>query len=145
MKLAIIILLSIMPVFCSAQIRYSASLDYSPNFRAKIVSPYCVNGQNAEYSSVMDYGMFRVRIGATYAYKFVSIYFDQHVYMSKARGISFNPVHAEWSVGASVKIYKGIKFEYSHTCLHPILSDNQYAKRSKMYGGCDVFSISYGY
>lgn len=127
------------------QFRPRASIDYFPKFKTRTVIPLCPSTGITEFGSVMDYGNFRVRLGATYTYKFASVYFDQNVYMEKGRNIAFKPLQAEWYAGIKFRIYKGINLSYEHACFHPIITDNSYESRTKFYGGYNMFSISYGY
>lgn len=122
-----------------------ASLDYFPRFYTRTVFPVSAATRVTEGEALMDYGNFRVRLGATYTYKIASVYFDQHVYMTKGRNVAFKPIQAEWYAGMKVKIYKGLTVGYEHACIHPVLCDGSYQSRTKVYGGYNMFSISYGY
>jgi hypothetical protein len=102
---------------------------------------------NPEYSINHEhhYGDFRVRVGGEYKHKKFSAYFDQHVYMDKAAGFTFQPLQAEWYVGASYNIKSKLTVKLEHVCIHPVVSSGTYQYQSRMYGGYNMFSLSYGY
>ena len=51
---------------------------------------------------------------------------------------------AIYEVGVSYNVTDKIKISASHTCYHPIITDDG-KSRSGMFGGGDVITISYGY
>lgn len=136
MKTTIIVLLLILSISVSAQLNPKIAFDYFPN-------NYVVKIAAATSGATNYYGMFRVRVGADYSIKKLTVYFDQKVYMNKASGISFRPMQAEWYVGLRYSVTDKIKIGYEHLCIHPIEAYAVY--HSKVYGGYDVISISYGY
>lgn len=143
-KIIIFMLFFSLPVF--GQLKPKFSFDYfMGNYDIKIVTPILIDENLQEYSAKMDYGNFRVRIGADYEFKHFSVYFDQSIFMNKSKNITFQPLQAEWYAGAKIKIYKKIYFQYEHMCVHPIISNNTFEKQSKIYGGYNMLSISYGY
>jgi hypothetical protein len=142
MKTIIITLFLILSISASAQLNPKIAFDYFP-YKSEIrMANFYAQSGNAAYISHYN-GMFRVRVGADYSIKKFTIYFDQKVYMNKASGVSFRPLQAEWFAGLSYSITAKVKVTYEHLCIHPILTDGK--DQTKIFGGYDVISISYGY
>lgn len=136
MKTTIIVLLLILSISVSAQLNPKIAFDYFPkNYGIKVTTP------SAEI--INYYGLFRVRLGADYTIKKFTVFFNQNVYMNKYSGITFRPLQAEWFAGLSYSITAKVKVTYEHLCIHPILTDGK--SQTKIFGGYDVISISYGY
>lgn len=98
-----------------------------------------------EWETAMTYGTMRVRIGADYTIKRFTAFFDQEVYMNKSQNISFQPLQAVWYAGAKFRIVENVHLKFEHQCIHPVVSNDSYDKQVRMYGGYNMFSISYGY
>lgn len=135
----IIVFLLLVSAQLSAQFTPKASFDY-------FVGGYGIRTTDklTARSSTVSYGNFRIRVGAEYAIKKLSAYFDQNVYANKGADISFSPIQAEWFVGVKFSLTKKINFKYEHLCTHPILSDWNPIE-NRLYGGYDMISVSYGY
>ena len=86
---------------------------------------------------------FMFRTGLDAKYKRITAYYDVKVWASNS-GRSFTPTQAIYEVGVSYNVTDKIKINASHTCYHPIATDNGVA-RGGMFGGGDVITISYGY
>ena len=130
------------------QLKPRAALDYyfgGYNTKA-VITPPAYYGKKEAYI-VMRYGSYRLRIGADYAIKkfpALALTFDQHVYMNRLRGLSFQPKQAEWYVGAKLTVKK-ITFKFEHLCIHAVTGDGSYELQTRLYGGYNMLSVSYGY
>lgn len=144
MKRLFISLAVIAGMSAQAQFKPKAAFDYFPSgYVQKVIMPLSSTTGINQIESVIDYGNFRVRIGAEYQVKKWTAYFDQNIYMEKSSGVSFQPLQAEWFVGVKYEIVKGLVAKYEHLCIHPIQTDNIII--TTVYGGYDMVSISYGY
>ena len=100
MKILFISLAVIAGLSAQAQFKPKAAFDYFPSGHLeKVVMPVSASTGMNGIESVVDYGNFRVRIGAEYQVKKWTAYFDQNIYMEKSSGISFQPLQAEWFAG----------------------------------------------
>ena len=86
---------------------------------------------------------FCFRTGLDAKYKHFTAYYDVKVWASNVKW-QFDPQQVIYAVGVSYQVSDKIKINASHTCYHPIATDNGMA-RGGMYGGGDVITISYGY
>jgi len=128
------------------QLKPRFAVDYFINgYDTKFVKTIIIDDADQEFSTKINNGNFRIRIGANYDFKHFNLYFDQNIYMNKAKNISFQPLQAEWFTGINIKVYKKIRVSYEHLCIHPIISNNTFNSQHKIYGGYNMFSISYGY
>ncbi len=144
MKRLFISLAVIAGMSAQAQFKPKAAFDYFPSgYREKVSMPVSVCTGMNEIESVVDYGNFRVRIGAEYQVKKWTAYFDQNIYMIKSSGISFQPLQAEWFAGVKYEIVKGLVAKYEHLCIHPIQTNG--GIKTGAYGGYNMISIGYGY
>ena len=98
-----------------------------------------------EQSGRYDYHLpnFCFRTGLDARYKKLTAYYGVKVWASNS-GRSFAPTQAIYEVGVSYQVTDKIKINASHTCYHPIVTDNG-VSRGGMFGGGDVITISYGY
>ena len=86
---------------------------------------------------------FMFRTGLDAKYKHFTAYYDVKVWASNSSW-RFTPTQAIYEVGVSYQITDKIKISASHTCYHPIITDDV-KPRGGMFGGGDVITISYGY
>lgn len=148
MKKILLILLSLFSTnLSSAQFKPRASIDYFlEGYNMKVYENIQIPGIGVFENSVISrYGRFRVRIGGEYRIKRLGLYFDQNVYMIKANSIFYRPLQAEWYTGAKFYITNDISIKAEHLCMHPIMSDVLSKNNSRVYGGYNMISISYGY
>jgi hypothetical protein len=146
MKSVILSAVMLFALSTSAQLKPRAAFDYFPRpYTVKVVTPLPATMGITEWESLVSYGSFRVRVGADYTYWRLSAYFDQHVYMNKARDITFQPLQAEWYAGIKFHITGNVLLKFEHLCIHPVVSDRSYHVQTRVYGGYNMFSISYGY
>lgn len=133
----IIVLLLMFPIMAQAQIKLQPKVAMSYGHE-KI---RLVDEQMGRY----DYHLpnFCFRTGLDAKYKKLTVYYDVKVWASNSSW-RFTPTQAIYEVGASYQVADKIKISASHTCYHPIISDNGVA-RGGMFGGGDVVTISYGY
>ena len=98
-----------------------------------------------EFVNRYDYHLpdFMFRTGLDAKYKHFTAYYDVKVWASNSSW-RFTPTQAIYEVGVSYNVTDKIKISASHTCYHPIATDNGVA-RGGMFGGGDVITISYGY
>lgn len=96
------------------------------------------------FSDTFDLGNMRGRMKLTANWKFINLYAESHVYMSKSDGLYFTPRRVDWFTGISVNVNKNIKVSYEHLCIHPVISHRQWVDMMLM-GGYDKFTLSYGY
>lgn len=144
MKRLFISLAVIAGMSAQAQFKPKAAFDYFPTgYRQKVVMPLPASTGMNEIESIVDFGNFRVRIGAEYQIKKVSVYFDQSIYMNKAQNVAFVPLQAEWYAGMKYEIVKGVSLKYEHLCIHPIQTNG--GIKTGAYGGYNMISIGYGY
>jgi len=128
------------------QLKPRASFDYFiGGYSTKNVKSLSTSTGMVEADALMRYGYFRTRIGAEYTVNRLSLYFDNYLYMNKSINISFRPLQSEWYAGIKFKIYNSIHIKYEHLCIHPVISDGSYELQTRLYGGYDMVSISYGY
>lgn len=121
------------------------AFDYMPaSYKIKMSQLISATTGFNNYDMLYKYGTFRVRMGVSFTYNHFEAYADQHIYMQSFTGHAFNPSAAWWFIGAKYSITDKIKIRYEHLCIHPVIYDND-AVMSKMYGGYDLFSISYNY
>lgn len=146
MKNTLLILFLLTTLTASAQRFYpKGSLDYFVGGNELAITQTVIDQTGTTiFEFPFSYGYFRARIGAEFKYRGFSAYFDQKIYMNKSVNISFRPLQAEWYAGISYTIFSKIKLTYEHLCIHPINSGS-YAQPIKLYGGYDMFSISFGY
>ena len=127
-----------------SQLKYRGAFDYFiGGYNTSIKQPSQYN--DFDYNASMNYGNYRIRVGADYKIKKISLFFDQFVYMSKPSGVSFKPVQAEWYAGIRYNITKEIRVEFEHLCIHSVQSNIGYDPQAKQYGGYNMISINYGY
>ena len=86
---------------------------------------------------------FCFRTGLDARYKKLTAYYDVKVW-ARNSGMSFAPTQATYEVGVNYQVTDKIKINASHTCYHPVVTDNGVA-RGGMFGGGDIVTISYGY
>lgn len=135
MKLLLIALLFI-PFSLHAQLKPKFAVSYSTADRIRIIEP---NG----IKSTIHFPSVTFRSGLAYLYKNrFEIFYDQKVWC-EASFCKFSPTQFSFEVGANVILTKDIKLSFSHACYHPILTDG--VNRSKLYGGCEQITLSYGY
>ena len=98
-----------------------------------------------DYGYRCDYHMpnFMFRTGLEARYKKLSVYYDTKIWCSSS-GRRFSPEQSIFEVGVSYQITDKIKISASHTCSHPLITDNG-KFHDGIYGGGDVITISYGY
>lgn len=120
------------------------AVDYFTNYRILIQTPASITSGALVKESDFAYGNYRVRIGCSFDYKKLSIYFDQNTYMSKGHNIAFSPSLYEWFTGIQYKFTDKIMLKYEHLCMHPTQDYNK-PMRTQLFGGYNMFSISYGY
>jgi hypothetical protein len=141
----VLFLLLLISNIVSAQFKPKIAVDYFiGGFSEKTIIQVVDGSMKHDNSIFIRNGEMRIRTGADYKYKGLTAYFDQHIYMDKSKGIVFQPLSARWFVGLKYKVTKDITFNYEHLCIHPIQTDNN-DTRSKIYGGYDMISVSYGY
>lgn len=144
MKKNIIFLALFSAIAAQAQFKPKAAVDYfNKGYRQKVIMPLPTSTGQKNIESIVNYGEFRLRMGAEYKYKDFSAYLDQNIYMDKASGVTFTPLQAEWFAGLKVEIKKGLFLKYEHYCIHPIETDGNI--KTNVYGGYDLISLSYGY
>ena len=135
MKTFLLLLLCI-PIFVSAQLKPKFSVSYSTADRMRIIEP---NG----IKSTIHFPSVAFRSGLAYLYKNrFEIFYDQKVWC-EASFCKFSPTQFSFEVGLNVILANDIKISFSHACYHPILTDG--VNRSKLYGGCEQITLSYGY
>ena len=129
-----------------SQFTPKASFDYfATGYNTKTAVQADPSVSNERTEMIMRYGSFRVRIGGEYAIKKLSVHFEQHVYMNKAKNVTFAPTQAEWYAGVKYKFTDKIMVKYEHMCTHPVGSDGSQATQTSLYGGYNMISVSYGY
>lgn len=129
-----------------AQLTPRAAFDYfAGGYDVKVVENRYYLGTQYENQIIIPHGEFRARVGADYRFKNVSVFFDQHIYMLKAQNITFQPLQATWFAGIEYHFTNEIKLKYEHMCTHSVITDGSANTQIKMYGGYNMFSISYGY
>jgi hypothetical protein len=133
----IIILLLMLPIMVQAQIKLQPKVAMSYGHE-KI---RLMDEQMGRY----DYHLpnFCFRTGLDVKYKKLTVYYDVKVWASNSSW-RFTPTQATYEVGVTYQVADKIKISASHTCYHPIATDNGVA-RGGMFGGGDVVTISYGY
>lgn len=133
----ILLAFMMLPIMAQAQIKLSPKVAMSYG-REKV---RLMDEQVGRY----DYHLpnFCFRTGLDAKYKKLTVCYDVKVWASNSSW-RFTPTQATYEVGASYQITDKIKISASHTCYHPVVTDN-YVERGGMFGGGDVISISYGY
>ena len=98
-----------------------------------------------DYGYRCDYHMpkFMFRTGLEARYKKLSIYYDTKIWCANS-GRRFSPEQSIFEVGVTYNVTGKIKVSASHTCRHPLITDNG-RFHDGIYGGGDVITISYGY
>ena len=132
-------------IVCLVCMIASSHVNAQITVKPKAALDYYTNGYALKVDeSVNRLGHFRARMGIDFNWKKFTIYADNHVFMnwSNLNKINFTPTLNNFFIGAEFKVNK-IKIRYEHLCTHPIKSDDIQAL--KIYGGYDMFSISYGY
>ena len=100
-----------------------------------------IDEQVGRYNYHLPNFMFRTGLDAKY--KKFTAYYDVKVWASNS-GRSFTPTQAIYEVNINYQITDKIKISASHTCFHPVVTDDN-KPRGGMFGGGDVITISYGY
>ena len=133
----ILFLLLMLPIMAQAQIKLQPKVAMSYGHE-KI---RLMDEQSGRY----DYHLpnFCFRTGLDAKYKKLTAYYDVKVWASNVKW-QFDPQQAIYEVGVNYQVTSKIKINASHTCYHPIVTDNGIA-RGGMFGGGDVVTISYGY
>ena len=133
----ILLVFLMLPIMAQAQIKLSPKVSMSYGHE-KI---RLMDEQVGRY----DYHLpnFCFRTGLDAKYKHLTVYYDVKVWASNS-GRSFTPTQAIYDVGVSYQVTDKIKISASHTCYHPVITDNGLA-RGGMFGGGDVITLSYGY
>lgn len=133
----ILLLLLMLPIMAQAQIKLQPKVAMSYGHeKIRLMD---------EYSNRYDYHLpnFCFRTGLDAKYKKLTAYYDVKVWASNSSW-RFTPTQAIYEVGVIYQVADKIKISASHTCYHPISTDNGIA-RDGMFGGGDVVTISYGY
>ena len=133
----IIVALLMLPIMAQAQIKLQPKVAMSYGHE-KI---RLMDEQSGRY----DYHLpnFCFRTGLDAKYKKFTAYYDVKVWASNVKW-QFDPQQAIYEVGVSYQITDKININASHTCYHPVVTDNGVA-RGGMFGGGDIVTISYGY
>ena len=134
----ITLMLLILPIMAQAQ-------------QIKLYPKIAVSYGNDKIRIIDDYGYrcdyhipkFMFRTGLEARYKKLSIYYDTKIWCANS-GRRFSPEQSIFEVGVNYQITDKIKINASHTCRHPLSTDNG-KFHDGIYGGGDVISISYGY
>lgn len=133
---SILIILFCIPLFAIAQLKPKFAVSYSTADRMRIIEP---NGNK----STIHFPSVTFRSGLAYLYKsHFEVFYDQKVWCD-ASLCKFSPTQFTFEVGLNVILNKDIKLSFSHACYHPILTDG--VNRSKLYGGREQITLSYGY
>lgn len=91
-----------------------------------------------------DIWNYRVRTGWELAWKKVSVYADQDIYMNRTPSkATFSPGLVIWKTGVQFTHNK-IKLQFEHACYHPIFTGGG-TYPAFINGGYNRFSLSYGY
>ena len=134
MKHIIITLLCMLALTTSAQIKLQPKIAMSYGHEAiRLVD---------EHVGRYDYHLpnFCFRTGLDAKYKKITAYYDVKVWASNSSW-RFTPTQATYEVGINYQITDKIKINASHTCYHPVVTDNGIS-RGGMFGGGDVITIS---
>ena len=132
-----LLLMCFVPIMAHAQIKLSPKVAVSyGNEKIRIIDDY---GYRCDYH--MPKFMFRTGLEAQY--KKLSIYYDTKIWCANS-GRRFSPEQSIFEVGVSYNVTDKIKISASHTCRHPLSTDNGKLHEG-IYGGGDVITISYGY
>ena len=133
-----LLLMCVVPIMAQAQqikLYPKVAMSYG-NDKIRIIDDH---GYRCDYS--MPKFMFRTGLEAQY--KKLSIYYDTKIWCANS-GRRFSPEQSIFDVGASYNVTDKIKISASHTCRHPLSTDNG-KLHDGIYGGGDVITISYGY
>ena len=131
-------MLLILPIMAQAQrikLYPKVAMSYG-NDKIRIIDDY---GYRCDYS--MPKFMFRTGLEARY--KKLSIYYDTQIWCANS-GRRFSPEQSIFEVVANYQITDKIKVSASHTCRHPLSTDDG-KFHDGIYGCGDVITISYGY
>lgn len=144
MKRLVLLALSLAFLYpTNAQFKPRIAFDYFTNgYNERIVIPVPPSTGMNEFAIDDAKGNFRIRTGADYSFLGITAYYDQAIYMNKARGAMFSPLQAEWYAGAKYTLW-GLTVKAEHLCIHPIGTFG--VERMKRYGGYNMISVGYGY
>ena len=133
----ILLILLMLPIMVQAQIKLQPKVAMSYGHE----KVWIMDEQVDRYKYRLPNFCFRTGLDAKY--KKFTAYYDVKVWASNSSW-RFTPTQAVYEVGVNYQVTSKIKINASHTCYHPIVTDNGIA-RGGMFGGGDVITISYGY
>jgi hypothetical protein len=144
MKRIVLLMLSLAFLYtANAQFKPRIAFDYFTNgYNERMVIPVPTSTGMSEFTIDNAKGNFRIRTGADYSFRGMTAYYDQAIYMNKSRGVTFDPLQAEWYAGVKYTRW-GLTMKAEHLCIHPIGTYG--VERIARYGGYNMISVGYGY
>jgi hypothetical protein len=125
----LIFILAILSTSISAQVKPKIMLNYgTENYKIK-----------KEYLLLPE---LSVKTGMSYDWKFLTASFDNTFWIKNFGTNGFTPTQSKFDTAITAN-YKKLKVMLTHTCWHPISTDN--VSVTGIYGGGTLLSISYGY